>query len=774
MAYQYDEFGNVIGEYESEEERRAKELADTAVETQEIKTYGDGTVEQVTKRSLSPELQQAQAAYQQTVAPVAAPVTGPVSPEQMAYTRQQESGGRRDIGYHFQPDAQGKRQSSAFGPYGITEAAYKDIAKQDPSLAKPITEWTQEEHDRGYTTLVGRNQKRLTQLGVEPTGGALQLSHLLGPDGAAKFLKTGQVSEAAAAANGGAERLKQIASGRFAGGASASSGAAKQPQAQAQIAQPVGPVSPEQVDQQAQILTQQLQQLAESQKQTPPPNSFDEFGTPVFSPQQANLDMHLNNYQGVQDSPDQLLNLSKDPTLPDWLKERSRNRAADLIIEQRQDAKAQKEVADLDENKIARLLRERKGEGSRMKGMLYAAFGLTDLANEEKYKLGIGTDKSDMIGDQPVIVKVAANGKAIDGINTNTGKELTAKEIAMYNAGTVAPGSKLNLVGGTYVNDTTGEVGTVVRDEKTGKSWVQTDEGKKPLKGFRPQTGTGTAADQRAKLIQEMNIKLQGKAGEEAMAIQRDYNKLLVGQGLAPMQPGDTPVRAPQIAGGPATSAGQAVAGQPVQGGTAVQGQAVGAGQAVQGAGAGAGGARPTASQIAATAEQQKQEAQEVGMDIGKIRVNFGKSKDAATRLINQAEDLITDKGFSVSVGASAQPFFQYIPGSDRATWSAKHEEVVGQTFVEAIKELKGMGALSDREGAAASAALSRIKNTNQNEESFKAAVRELQFIVKRGVDRNAEKLNKEKPFGTNEPNVNSESGSAGTTSSGNKYKKVQ
>ena len=501
MAYQYDEFGNVIGEYESEEERRAKELADTAVETQEIKTYGDGTVEQVTKRSLSPELQQAQAAYQQTVAPVAVP--GPVSPEQMAYTRQQESGGRRDIGYHFQPDAQGKRTSSAFGPYGITEAAYKDIAKQDPSLAKPITEWTQEEHDRGYTTLVGRNQKRLTQLGVEPTGGALQLSHLLGPDGAAKFLKTGQVSEAAAAANGGAERLKQIASGRFAGGASASSGAAKQPQAQpqqqqpAQIAQPVGPVSPEQVDQQAQILTQQLQQLAESQKQTPPPNSFDEFGTPVFSPQQANLDMHLNNYQGVQDSPDQLLNLSKDPTLPDWLKERSRNRAADLIIEQRQDAKAQKEVADLDENKIARLLRERKGEGSRMKGMLYAAFGLTDLANEEKYKLGIGTDKSDMIGDQPVIVKVAANGKAIDGINTNTGKELTAKEIAAYNSnlgGALGKGASVSAE--VYIDQKTGKRYRSGVDS-SGKGAYVSVAGGPPFKGNEkdlvPQS-IGTAA----------------------------------------------------------------------------------------------------------------------------------------------------------------------------------------------------------------------------------------------------------------------------------------
>jgi hypothetical protein len=259
-----------------------------------------------------------------------------------------------------------------------------------------------------------------------------------------------------------------------------------------------------------------------------------------------------------------------------------------------------------------------------------------------------------------------------------------------------------------------------------------------------------------------MNIKLQGKTLEQQMTIQQDYNKLLVGQGLAPLQPNDTPLVAPQIAGGQVSQTQPTIAqGQPAvaQGQPAVaQGQpAVAQGQRPpMPAPAQAGAPRPTASQIAATAEQQKQEAQEVGIDLGKVRTNFGKSKDAATRLINQAEDLITDPGFSVSVGASAQPFFQYIPGSDRATWAAKHEEVVGQTFLTAIENLKGMGALSDKEGAAATAAISRLKNTNQNEESFKAAVKELQFIVKRGVDRNAEKLGREKPFGTSEPVVGS------------------
>jgi hypothetical protein len=483
MAYQYDQFGNVIGEYESEEERRAREqqeLNDTAVQTQEIKTYGDGTKEVVTKQEIPPELQRQQAAYQQTVAQVA-----PVAQDQAAYTRQQESGNNPNIGYHFQPDAQGRRQSSAFGPYGITDAAYKDIVKQDPSLNKPITEWTQEEHDRGYNTLVGRNQARLTQLGIEPSAGALQLSHLLGPDGAARFMKTGQVSEQAAAANGGAERLKQIAQGRFAGAPSASSGAAQAPQAQAQPMQAMGPVDPAQAEQQAQQFAQQFQQFAQQQAQ-PAPNSFDEFGTPIYSQAQADLDNNLKAYEAAQGNPEALFNVQG----PDWLKQRSRNQAADLIIQQREDELAKKKAAELNENELARELRNRRGEGSRLRGLLYAAFGVDDLYKEELYKLGIGTDKADTLNGEPVVVKVAANGKAIDGINVITQKPLTQKELTEYSANNALGTGKTTKpdTGAVYEQkDANGNViakGRLVTEYKNNKPQTYIDLGNNKKAAF--------------------------------------------------------------------------------------------------------------------------------------------------------------------------------------------------------------------------------------------------------------------------------------------------
>ena len=85
MAALLDAMGNYLGEYESEEERKKREeLANTAVHTQEIKTYGDGTQERVTKESIPGAMQP------KTVATAA----GPVSPDTFARMQQAESGGR--------------------------------------------------------------------------------------------------------------------------------------------------------------------------------------------------------------------------------------------------------------------------------------------------------------------------------------------------------------------------------------------------------------------------------------------------------------------------------------------------------------------------------------------------------------------------------------------------------------------------------------------------------------------------------------------------------
>ena len=766
MAYQYDEFGNIVGEYETEEERRAREqqeLADTAIQTQEIKTYGDGTKEVVTKQEIPPELQRQQAQYRQAVAPVAAPV----SPEQAAYTRQQESGGRRDIGYHFPANAQGQRQSTAFGPYGITEPAYRDIVKQDPSLAKPITEWSQEEHDRGYNTLVGRNQARLTQLGIEPSAGALQLSHLLGPDGAAKFLKTGQVSEAAARANGGAERLKQIAQGRFAGAESASSGAlVRPPQAQAQpgVAVATGqgvqgtmesPVSPED------LARQQQYSLATGQGQP---------GLKVGEPTTTtDSSAYIDAYQQVQDDPAKLMALSTQTDAPEWLKDRARNRAADLVLEQRQDARTQKEVAELDENKIAKILRERRGEGSRLKGMLYAAFGLTDLANEEKYKLGIGTDKSDMIGDQPVIVKVAANGKAIDGINAATGQELTAKEIAMYNSGLAGKlGKGASVSAEVYVDTKTGNRYRSGVDNQ-GNAALVNIQGGAPFKGdpknLQVQSiGTAAAKAEAANAIElrYTGPKAYTKAGA---AFAGKFNAengtnigyatetpgaplvdLNTGKEITPDSKGN--ITATKVGGGTVTQAAPAAANAPTQAASNVPLDKLPKAPTME-----------PGESPAAFAARTKAWSETYGKQYEAKEKNVKAAKDILP-YVTEMKQLI-DKGTSSGIGAivdQAGNFFGY---------STAGAEAIAAIAPLANKILMSVerfeGPQSDKDVASYKEASGKLADPNVPAAQKQAAFRTIVEIMK----RNAPDLDWNSIAG-------GPSTGAGTTASGNKYKKVQ
>ena len=59
----------------------------------------------------------------------------PVNPQQVQQSNnakiiaQNESSSNPNIGYHYQPDSNGNRVSSAYGMFGITAPAYKDIQK---------------------------------------------------------------------------------------------------------------------------------------------------------------------------------------------------------------------------------------------------------------------------------------------------------------------------------------------------------------------------------------------------------------------------------------------------------------------------------------------------------------------------------------------------------------------------------------------------------------------------------------------------------------------
>jgi len=679
MAAQYDAFGNYLGDWETEEERRKREeeIANTAVRTQEIKTYGDGTVERVTKEEV-PGAAVAPVAQPMAPAPRAI-VAQPVVPDQMAYNaaiQQQESGARPNIGFHNQ------QLSSAYGPYGITAGAYADARKANPNLPADITQATPEQMNQAQNAVTQNNAKYLQSYGVEVNPNTLSAAHFLGAKGLADYLRDGTISDAAARANGGAENVKRIVDQRLGGQAAPASGAAQAPAAA---------VSPEELARREQysLATGQTGMgLQASGVKTSMPAGSATSSAPF-----------INAYQSAQDNPMNLLKLRNDENVPEWIRERAGDRAYELMNMEVQKKQAQEQAKVLATaaamgdrkagNTIAKELQNQ--DGSWLK-MILLGFISPQLAGEEAIKLGFGNkwvSGQDEKGNQAMI-QVNAKGLPLKGY-TADGNEIATNDLVAYATG---GSKKLNIVGGTYVNDKTGEVGRVITDERTGQSYIQTDSGRKPMTGFRPQSSTGTLEDMRTRTIQDINLKLRGKGVEESMGILRDYNKQLVGAGYAPVQPSEVGITVPQIGGAPAAA--------PATPAPAVPGAGMAA-EAAQGRGpqlAAPGGpvvpgqvpaGRPTAAQIAA----QTKTAEEIAKEAGKVVAVSAETQNLLNG-IKKATDIIDSGdhniGSVLSAGVGRGPIAQAI-GSQFETKDARNTKTVMDTVQKLATEgLKALG----------------------------------------------------------------------------------
>lgn len=171
--------------------------------------------------------------------------TEPVAPvaDQAAYNAsiaQQESGGNANIGFH------NKNLSSAYGPYGMTTAAYADARKVNPSLPADITQASPEQQSQAQNAFTQQNAGYLKNYGIPVNESTLSAAHLLGAKGLKDYQDTGYLSPAAIKANGGEANLRNIVEARLGGQAGPASGAV-QPAAPAPAAPvPTTAVSPEQ------------------------------------------------------------------------------------------------------------------------------------------------------------------------------------------------------------------------------------------------------------------------------------------------------------------------------------------------------------------------------------------------------------------------------------------------------------------------------------------------------------------------------------------------
>jgi hypothetical protein len=345
-------------------------------------------------------LQQAapqQAAPQQArpVAPVAPVMTAPpqatpsapvgaVAPtsqppgDSQDYTQRMLAGLRQREGTYTTPAS---AASSAQGAYGITAPAYSDVQRSDPYFAnRPQAQLSPEEQDRAALVLRGLNQQRLQSQGVEPTEANQQLAHFLGPKGAADYLASGYISPEAAAANGGVEKVRQIAEERLAFGRSLSGQGGP---AVAGVGREMGMNEPG-------------------------------FGGGE-SPQ-------ATAFQSVQEDKQGLIKLLADPNLDAATRRVAETQLGNLYRQDQAQSRAEKAVADALTQKngglaLDRIIKKEGSEGSYVKAYLFQRLGLTELAREEQQKLGAG-DKwtSTIVDGKQAYIKFNAQGLPVAGI----------------------------------------------------------------------------------------------------------------------------------------------------------------------------------------------------------------------------------------------------------------------------------------------------------------------------------------------------------------------
>jgi hypothetical protein len=444
-----------------------KSPEDTVANKQEVTTYADGSkTRKVTEEipAEGPVAPQVATLPQPTARQAAQPVRAPIAPtqDQTAYNAniaRQESGARPDIGFHD------PSKGTAYGTYGITNAAYTDARRADPSLPSDIRQASPEQQTQAQNQVTANNARYLKGYGIEATPQNLGAAHFLGAKGLNDYLTTGYISPAAAAANGGEERVRQIVNGRLGGQPAPASGAV-QPAAPA-------PVRPEQVAEQAAPSMYALGTGAGAPGlRMPPAPPMASAGTQA-----------ITAYQAAQDNPMELMKLRTDESQPEFIRKRAGERAYELMNRERQvnvaNEKIDAMISSGDQNAIAKTMaaKPKTEEGSYLKAYLFARLGLNDLAKEEQIKLGAGDTwkPATTAGGETGLVKFNARGEPLQGTNAD-GTEMNAPTLAKFASG----GAALKGVhqAGEVYKDPTGKVaGSFVLETRPGQAPVYKEVG---------------------------------------------------------------------------------------------------------------------------------------------------------------------------------------------------------------------------------------------------------------------------------------------------------
>lgn len=107
----------------------------------------------------------------------------------------------------------------------------------------------------------------------------------------------------------------------------------------------------------------------------------------------------------------------------------------------------------------------------------------------------------------------------------------------------------------------------------------------------------------------------------------------------------------------------------------------------------------------------------------------------SADETIMLLDRVLNHPGRESATGVSSMNPLNKIPGTDGYDFNVMLDQIKGQSFLQAFQSLKGGGAITEREGQAATNAIARL-NAAQSEGEFVTAINDLKRIVQQGRDR--------------------------------------
>jgi hypothetical protein len=87
----------------------------------------------------------------------------------------------------------------------------------------------------------------------------------------------------------------------------------------------------------------------------------------------------------------------------------------------------------------------------------------------------------------------------------------------------------------------------------------------------------------------------------------------------------------------------------------------------------------------------------------------------------------------------------RFVEGSDTASYEVRQKQIEGKAFLEAFQALKGGGSITEKEGEKGTQAIMRM-NKASKESEYIAAARELQGILRTGMERSRAKAGQTSP----------------------------